>query len=229
MIVWRIVSKLGGWDRADSIWLDLTVRVGSWRFDFGCLVEFNSKSLISKLECVRSVRIAWRFFVSVFRDLKRYLGLSENMAQCVRECNTQHFLRLVSFGCQRYYSSTSFTTTTPLSQPFLSKANSPLRIYDLPTTLVCRLPQTISLFVCSCSLMFECLLSPNPTPRRIWLYTTIHGDADSMFNHSPGMDPKFDQFSRIPLGDFLETGVSVRQGEVAVVPHTAVAQPRHNK
>jgi hypothetical protein len=45
-------------------------------------------------------------------------------------------------------------------------------------------------------------------------YTTIHGDADSMFNHSPGMDPKFDQFFILgPTGAPFETGVSVRQGE----------------
>jgi hypothetical protein len=44
-----------------------------------------------------------------------------------------------------------------------------------------------------------------------------------------GWIQKFDQFLSGTQGALFKTGVSVRQGEVAVVPHTAVAQPRHKR
>jgi hypothetical protein len=120
---------------------------------------------------------------------------------------------------------------TPLSHTVFEQSEfafvpSTMWIYELPTNLGLLVASTtVCLFVHVARYRMS-FKSRSHTMLDL-TYTTIHGDADSKFNHSPGMDPKFDQISRTRQGGSLRQGCQSDRGRVAVVPHTAVAQPRH--
>jgi hypothetical protein len=149
----------------------------------------------------------------------------------VSERNTQHFLQTCIFWLPEILKSNILLTTHLCLILFLSKANSHsslLRCESMNCQQTFGLP-VASTTVCSFVHVVRYWMSFKSRSHTMLdlTYTTIHGDADSKFNHSPGMDPKFDQISRTRQGGSLRQGCQSDRGRVAVVPHTAVAQPRH--